>query len=233
MPKSTNIAPNKRGPKTPEGRQRSSRNAIRHGLTAQQVVVAHESRPEFEALKAAIIDELQPATEIESQLVDDLIKYRWRLGRIVRIETATFDIKLAAQERWVDREYPNADTDVRLALAFESLADGPSLKLLDRYEARFRRAYDRTLTTLRTLQTERRAQEAAQEAAQQPPLESKTSAKPAPRTAPAPQKMPNEFPPPAPGPVLVAPNRPAGPINRPAASPKSPNPEVHDPKTHV
>ncbi|MFN3323781.1 MAG: hypothetical protein ACK5AZ_09820 [Bryobacteraceae bacterium] len=161
MPTQANNTPNKRGPKTPEGRQRSSQNAIRHGLTAEQVVMPYESLSDFDALEAAVTDELQPDTEIERQLVSDLVNYRWRLDRIVRIETATFDLKIGHQQRWVDREYPEADADIRLALAFENLADGPALKLLDRYEARFRRAYDRTLRTLLQLQAERRARETA------------------------------------------------------------------------
>ncbi|MFN3325897.1 MAG: hypothetical protein ACK5AZ_20560 [Bryobacteraceae bacterium] len=221
MPNQTNNTPNKRGPKTPEGRQRSSQNAIRHGLTAEQVVMPYESLSDFDALEAAVTDELQPETEIERQLVSDLVNYRWRLDRIVRIETATFDLKIGHQQRWVEREYPEADADIRLALAFENLADGPALKLLDRYEARFRRAYDRTLRTLLQLQAERRAREAAEQCVE----ESKTSAAPDPRPALVPQKLPNEFPPAPPAPPVNGHSSPA------ASQPEPPSPLNDTPPT--
>ncbi|MFN3322908.1 MAG: hypothetical protein ACK5AZ_05390 [Bryobacteraceae bacterium] len=163
MPTQTNNTPNKRGPRTPEGRQRSSRNAIRHGLTAAQVVLDYESPEQYEALKQAVFAELQPETEIERQLTADLVNHRWRLDRIVRIETSTFDNKMEDMEGWFRRYCAGISNDARIAHVFESLAKGPALALLDRYETRLRRAYERTLRTLLQLQAERRAQQAAAE----------------------------------------------------------------------
>lgn len=38
------------GPRTPEGKAVSSRNALKHGLTARQIVIKGESQAEFDAL---------------------------------------------------------------------------------------------------------------------------------------------------------------------------------------
>ena len=52
--------PNHSGPKTPEGKANSSRNAMRHGLTAMHPVVTQADRPEFEALEAQLRFSLAP-----------------------------------------------------------------------------------------------------------------------------------------------------------------------------
>jgi hypothetical protein len=48
-----------RGPKTPGGKALSSQNALKHGLRAQQcVVLPGERASAFDALKAALLEEL-------------------------------------------------------------------------------------------------------------------------------------------------------------------------------
>jgi hypothetical protein len=50
-----------RGPKTTEGKARSSQNALKHGFRAQKhVVLDDEDAAEFAALEAALVEELAP-----------------------------------------------------------------------------------------------------------------------------------------------------------------------------
>jgi hypothetical protein len=50
-----------RGPKTAEGKARSSRNALKHGLCAQHLVaLGDEDLDAFDALEAALMDKLAP-----------------------------------------------------------------------------------------------------------------------------------------------------------------------------
>ena len=57
------------GPKTPEGKARSARNALRHGLRAEKrAVLPEEDADEFAALEAALIEELAPVGALQALL---------------------------------------------------------------------------------------------------------------------------------------------------------------------
>lgn len=50
-----------RGPRTPEGKARSSQNALKHGLRAQKLVLLKdEDAAEFQDLEGALMAELVP-----------------------------------------------------------------------------------------------------------------------------------------------------------------------------
>jgi hypothetical protein len=54
------------GPKTPEGKQISSRNATRHGLSGVFNVLPHENAEEFDDLAARLRDDFQPAPKTKT-----------------------------------------------------------------------------------------------------------------------------------------------------------------------
>ncbi len=77
-----------RGPKTAEGKARSSQNAIKHGLRARRwVLLGGESEAEFKRLEAALIEEWAPEGVTQSLLVQQIAAAAWRLGRAEQIET--------------------------------------------------------------------------------------------------------------------------------------------------
>jgi hypothetical protein len=75
------------GPKTEDGKQRSRRNAFRHGFTAETIIEPLESRDEYRAFEAAILTEYLPQTPVEQELVRRLASLFWRLRRATSIET--------------------------------------------------------------------------------------------------------------------------------------------------
>lgn len=81
------------GPKTPAGKARTARNALKHGLLAKDVVLHSpkfdECRAEFDALLADLIDEFRPTTVIEQTLVERIATCYWRLRRAQRFEAGT------------------------------------------------------------------------------------------------------------------------------------------------
>jgi hypothetical protein len=74
------------GPRTESGKQRSSLNALRHGLTACSAVLPSEDPAAYEAHRRQFLDEYQPATATETQLVHELADTSWRLNRIPLLE---------------------------------------------------------------------------------------------------------------------------------------------------
>jgi len=133
-----------KGPTTQAGKQRSSLNALRHGLCAKCIVLDHESRENFLILLQQHVDRFQPADEVEFNMIEEMCAAYWRQRRAWAIETALLDKQIALQS-------DGSDAD-RMASAFDTLAAAPTLPLLQRYETRLHLMYQRALRTLTVLQ---------------------------------------------------------------------------------
>src|ERR1700690_1593615 len=140
-----------RGPITEEGRARSSRNSLRHGFTAKAVVLAAESRDEYQALLDSFLDRFQPADAVEQELVETMAAARWRLRRLALIESTILDNHIKKWTKFVNLELTDPSSDDRLAFSFKTLAEGPTLNVLVRYEAGLTRTFDRALKQLTQL----------------------------------------------------------------------------------
>jgi hypothetical protein len=79
------------GPTTPEGKERSRRNALRHGLTAETVIATLEDTEDYQAFEAAVIADYDAESAVERELVLRLASVLWRLRRATGIETALFE----------------------------------------------------------------------------------------------------------------------------------------------
>jgi hypothetical protein len=91
----TNRANAKRstGPKSADGKARSSKNALAHGLTARDIVIGDEDPEEFERLRMGLQADFKPASMIERELVERLAGLLWRLRRIPVLEGALLDAR--------------------------------------------------------------------------------------------------------------------------------------------
>jgi len=80
-------AQNSTGPRTGEGKARSSRNALRSGIDARSQTIIHSETPaDLEYLKNEYRDRFCPTTPEQRMLVDTLIDCEWLLRRFRRIE---------------------------------------------------------------------------------------------------------------------------------------------------
>src|ERR1019366_7056688 len=81
------------GPKTEAGKQRSSKNAVRHGLTAETVIEPLEDPEDYKAFEQAVTADYEAETAVERELVLRLASLLWRLRRSTLIETALLQIE--------------------------------------------------------------------------------------------------------------------------------------------
>jgi hypothetical protein len=106
------------GPATPEGRAKSSRNSLRHGLSAKSVLLPAESHEQFQLLLDAHIQQFHPANPVEMDLVEAMAVARWRLRRIWAIETSLLANELTRRAEDIDDEFEEMTGEDRLAWVF-------------------------------------------------------------------------------------------------------------------
>jgi len=141
------------GAKTIGGKYNSSRNAITHGFLATSIVLPGESRERFLELLASLINEFEPATANELNLVETMAVCRWRTLRCWTLEAASLTHEQLRQADSATEE--NGPTCTMLAL--RSLAGPPnSQENLSRYEVRFDRQYHRAADSLLRLKAKKR-----------------------------------------------------------------------------
>jgi hypothetical protein len=78
------------GPRTVQGKAAASRNAVKHGLLAEQVVIHGEDPAEFDLYREGMIAELAPEGAVEMMLAERAVSLAWRLRRAERLQSAVF-----------------------------------------------------------------------------------------------------------------------------------------------
>src|SRR5437868_6884505 len=109
------------GPTSDEGKLRSRRNAVRHGLTAETVIGALEDAEDYKAFEAAVIADYDAQSAVERELVLRLVSLLWRIRRATTMETGLFQIqakqllefrrKRDPQQRLIRRLFAPTDID--------------------------------------------------------------------------------------------------------------------------
>jgi len=74
------------GPRTEPGKARSSRNAVKHGLTSKQLVLAPGEEEEFGELHDSLHQQLAPEGALEMGIFNMLVHAAWNLERFRTLE---------------------------------------------------------------------------------------------------------------------------------------------------
>ncbi len=167
------------GPRTAAGKERASQNAVKHGLLAQEAVIAGEDPEEFEFYREGMLADLAPAGPVEAMLAERVVGLSWRLRRAERLQNAAFaalddgtptPLLDARLEEWKRLKGSQADRSVggvvedEFAWGRVVVEDFTRARVLDRlllYERRIESSLYRTMAELRKKQEARQARAAA------------------------------------------------------------------------
>ena len=154
------------GPKTSNGKARSSQNAVRHGLTSETVIGPLEDPADYQAFELAVTAGYDAETAVERELVLRLASLLWRLRRATSVETGLLAIQceastaaepaLAGEVCEVIEIFQSGrdPSGCELARCFLRLADLDNgiFEQLGRYETALWRQVRQTIFTLQHLQ---------------------------------------------------------------------------------
>ena len=135
------MAAGQTGPKTEEGKQMSSKNALKHGLSARKAenAVDPELKAQYDTLHAGYVKEFKPVGAIENSLLDMIVLSVWQLYKVSQMELFS-ELSLGGAGSLGQSE--------RLA----------------RYRASHERSLHKNLSELRQIQQERLLRETGREA---------------------------------------------------------------------
>src|SRR5262249_5566721 len=82
------------GPKSPDGKARSSKNALCHGLRSAAPVLPGEEPAEWDAFQAGVARSLAPEGALAGELAGRVALCLWRLRRVAAYETGVAAARL-------------------------------------------------------------------------------------------------------------------------------------------
>ena len=145
------------GPRTEAGKQRSSLNALRHGLTGQTVVLPSDDLIAYQRHCQQLHDQYRPKNPMEVQLTQAVADLSWRLNRITAIETNILTLGITEHSSSVDTENEQVHNALAMAKAF--CKQSQPLANLSLYEHRLSLRFDKALKQLQEMQEARRSKE--------------------------------------------------------------------------
>lgn len=86
------------GPWTEQGKQRASRNATKHGVFSEVIILKNESRTEYDRLVSRLWKALQPEGALEELLTEKLAIITWRQRRLLLAESAEIQMNMEFAE---------------------------------------------------------------------------------------------------------------------------------------
>ena len=139
------------GPTSPQGRARSSMNALRHGLTARVVVLPSEDIDAYRAFSKEASTRKRPSSA--SSPKPSPIN-QWRINRIRSIEDGMLGMGHFEPAGDLETDHTEIHSAITAARAFRE--DSKAFVNLSIYEQRLHRSMKESLRQLKELQTERR-----------------------------------------------------------------------------
>jgi len=146
------------GPKSPEGRAKSSLNAVKSGLTGRTVLLHSDDAAEYQEYIRGWQEEFQPVGQRESELVQSISDTCWRLRRVPGLEMAIYAQGRLEFANSFDQHDPALRShmiELKTMLAYDK-----QLRNLQLQESRLARRREKEMAELRALQKERKEKQA-------------------------------------------------------------------------
>src|ERR1700719_947636 len=83
------------GPRSVEGKARSSQNALKSGIDAESLLIRGEDRAALETLTQEYIERFHPTTPEQRHYVDTLIRNDWQIRRLAKVDAQIWEDELA------------------------------------------------------------------------------------------------------------------------------------------
>jgi len=132
------------GPVSHEGKARSAKNSLKHGVLAGIVTLRNENPIVFDAAVQTYVNRFQPQDDVERDMINQLVAAIWRLGRCYAMETRMLDCEMD--------NHASAPTEIdRTLAAFKSLAPTKEMNLVLRYQHRLATLQSRLIRDLNAL----------------------------------------------------------------------------------
>ncbi len=108
------------GPRSPDGKERSSQNSTKHGCRSRRVIVGDERQEDFDALSAGWMQEFSMEGQAGESLLEPLILNDWLLRRAMRnyleVESALAEIH---PMEWTDEHHKKLQLFLRYKTSAE------------------------------------------------------------------------------------------------------------------
>jgi hypothetical protein len=165
------------GPRTPEGKARSARNAVTHGLFCKHLLLPGEKKRVFRDMRNDFLASLNPQDIAELMLVERIVIASWKLCRLQRAE-AYFHwdaenqmLRMDGLQERIDQRYkdnphkdhPRKPDDLRplpaaitLAAQLDADEDAGRFERTARHEQRLENSIYRAMRELRQLRKDRK-----------------------------------------------------------------------------
>jgi len=159
------------GPRSAEGKDIVSQNAVKHGLFGSEAVVKGENQDDFDLFRDEMLAELAPFGAVESMLAGRVVSLSWRLKRVEQMQNQALDVMLTPDESqyarlsrsMMTKEQRQLAEDPNLALGRAAIKDFSNSMVLDRlliYERRIENSMFRIMAELQKLRLMREMEQA-------------------------------------------------------------------------
>ena len=135
-----------RGPVTPEGKARSSKNAVTHGILARSLTLSDGDAELFQTLQLSDMQRFTPRDQPEHDLIEEAVYAKWQMRQAWMMHARTLKMQIIADMEETNAEWDGIPLLDRQALALaKSLKDSNVLPNLERYARQLAAQSDRAI----------------------------------------------------------------------------------------